>query len=62
MTGTVGQQRISLDFLKDYKIPLPSIVNQEKIISKLEIERDLIKNQNKILEIRETLVLLMGGF
>lgn len=53
MTGTVGQQRISLDFLKDYKIPLPSIVNQEKIISKLEIERDLIKNQNKILEIYE---------
>ncbi len=35
-TGTVGQQRIPDNFLKDYLIPLPSIDEQRRIAAKLQ--------------------------
>ena len=36
MTGTAGQQRVPVDFLKNSKIPLPSVAEQKKIIAYLD--------------------------
>ena len=35
MTGSAGQKRVSEDYLKEYKFYLPSIFEQEKIVSAL---------------------------
>lgn len=35
MTGSAGQKRVSADYLKEYKFYLPSIFEQEKIVSAL---------------------------
>ena len=36
MTGTAGQQRVPIDFLRNVKIPLPSIAEQKKIVAYLD--------------------------
>ena len=45
MTGSVGQQRVPVQFMKNVKIPLPSIKRQRKLITYL----------NKIMKTMETL-------
>lgn len=35
-SGTVGQQRISMDFVRNYPIPLPSIGEQQRIVDRIE--------------------------
>jgi type I restriction enzyme S subunit len=36
MTGTAGQQRVPIEFLKNVKIPLPPIAEQKKIVAYLD--------------------------
>ena len=35
-SGTVGQQRISMDFVRSYPVPLPSLDEQERIVMRIE--------------------------
>ena len=51
MTGSVGHQRISSDFVRYYKIPIPSVHIQQKIIEKIEFERNIIEQNKKLVEI-----------
>ena len=51
MTGSVGHQRITPEFVKNYSIPLPSITIQNQIVSKLDIERRMIASQQKLIDL-----------
>ena len=35
-SGTVGQQRISMDFVRNYPIPLPPLETQQRIVDRIE--------------------------
>ena len=35
-SGTVGQQRISMDYVKNYPVPLPPIPEQQRIVDRIE--------------------------
>ncbi len=35
-SGTVGQQRISMDFVRNYPVPLPPLDEQERIVTRIE--------------------------
>ncbi|WP_405381229.1 restriction endonuclease subunit S [Phascolarctobacterium sp.] len=35
-SGTVGQQRISMDFVKNYPVPLPPLADQQRIVERIE--------------------------
>jgi type I restriction enzyme S subunit len=37
MTGTAGQQRVPIEFLKNIKIPLPPLSEQKKIVAHLDV-------------------------
>ena len=50
MTGSAGQKRIPLNFIKKYKIPLPSLEEQKKIVSEIEKERELVDSNKKIID------------
>ncbi|WP_217517183.1 restriction endonuclease subunit S [Vibrio metschnikovii] len=49
MKGAAGQQRISTDFLKNLKIPLPPLETQKKIAAVLE-KADQLRKDCKLLE------------
>ena len=52
-TGSAGQQRVPIDFLKSYEIPLPNIETQKKIIQKLDhILGQLEEKKKTILELQ----------
>ncbi len=36
MTGSVGQKRVPVDFLKDYELLLPPLIEQKRIVAKIE--------------------------
>jgi len=50
MTGSAGQQRLSLDFVKMYPIPLPPIEVQEKIVAELDGYQKIIDGAKQIVE------------
>lgn len=56
MSGTAGQQRVSLDFVKNYQIPLPPLHIQEEIVKQLEIERKMIEQQKDVIKLFEAKV------
>ncbi len=50
-SGTVGQQRISMDFVKNYPIPLPPFTEQQRIVDRIEsLFAQLDKAKEKIQE------------
>ena len=53
MTGTGGLQRIPTDFVKSYKIPVPSIKIQQEIVSQIEKEQALINANKELISIYE---------
>lgn len=50
MLGTGGLQRISMDFVKEYKIPLPPIEVQKQIVAELDGYRNIISGARLIVE------------
>jgi len=50
MTGSAGQQRISVDFVKCFKIPLPPLEVQEKIVSEIDGYQKIIDAARQIVE------------
>ena len=53
MTGSAGQQRLTKDFVKHYKIPLPPIEIQTRIVSELESERKIVEANKKLADLFE---------
>ena len=50
MTGTAGQQRIDLNYVKQYKIPVPSLEEQQKILGNIHREKALIEPSKEIIK------------
>lgn len=53
MTGTAGQQRIDINYVKQYQIPVPSLEEQKKILDSINIERKLVESSNELIGIFE---------
>lgn len=48
MTGSAGQKRVPKSFLENYEIPLPPLVEQKKIVAKLERVLGKIREAKKL--------------
>lgn len=53
MTGTGGLQRVPTDFVKTFKIPVPSIEIQHQIVSQIEKEQALVNANKELIGIYE---------
>jgi type I restriction enzyme M protein len=51
MSGTGGLQRVSKNYVIEYKIPLPSLEIQEQVIQKIEEEQKYVDGCKKLIEI-----------
>lgn len=51
MTGTAGQQRIDINYVKQYRIPVPSLEEQEKFLNEIHHEQSLIKPSKEIIKV-----------
>jgi len=49
MTGSAGQQRVPADFVRGYKIPLPPLDIQRRIVAELEAERKLVEANRELI-------------
>lgn len=52
MTGSAGQRRLNIDFVRKYKIPLPNFETQKKLVAEME-------EQEKIIEVNKKLITMM---
>lgn len=53
MTGTGGLQRIPVDYVKDYLIPLPPLDDQASIVAKIEKESQFIDSARELIKTYE---------
>ena len=53
MTGTGDLQRVPIDFVVNFEIPLPPLETQQQIVSQIEAERALVESAKKLIEIYE---------
>jgi len=53
MTGTGGLQRLTKEFVSRFKIPLPPIETQKKIIAQIEDEQEYVNSNKKLIELFE---------
>ncbi len=51
MTGTAGQQRIDINYVKQYRIPVPTLEKQKKILDKISYERSLVEPSKKLIKV-----------
>lgn len=51
MTGTAGQQRVDINYVKQYRIPVPSLEEQKKILDQIRYEQSLIEPSKKLIEV-----------
>ena len=51
MTGTAGQQRIDINYVKQYQVPIPSLEQQKIILDSISAERKLIESFNHFLDV-----------
>lgn len=50
MTGTAGQQRIDLNYVKQYKISVPTLEEQQKILDGIHREQALVESSKEIIK------------
>ena len=53
MTGTAGQQRIDINYVKQYQIPVPSLEEQKKLLDSINTEKKLIESSRDLIKIFE---------
>lgn len=51
MTGTAGQQRIDINYVKQYRIPVPSLEEQKMILDKISHEKSLVNSSRQLITI-----------
>lgn len=51
MTGTAGQRRVDIDFVKQYPIKIPSLKEQKVILSRIREEEKLINKSMEIVKV-----------
>ena len=51
MTGTAGQQRIDINYVKQYQIPVPSLEEQKMLFDEIHREQALIKPSKQIIDV-----------
>jgi len=51
MTGTAGQQRIDIDYVKQYRIPVPSLEVQREFLDKIRYEKSLVEPSKQIVNV-----------
>ena len=51
MTGTAGQQRIDINYVKQYQIPVPSLEEQKMFLDEIHREQALIKPSKQIIDV-----------
>ncbi len=51
MTGTAGQQRIDINYVKQYRIPVPSLEEQKKILDQISYEQSLIEPSKQLIKV-----------
>ena len=51
MTGTAGQQRIDINYVKQYQIPAPSLEEQKMLLDEIHREQALIKPSKQIIDV-----------
>lgn len=53
MTGTAGQQRIDINYVKQYQIPVPSLEEQRTILDSIDAEKKHIASSQELIKIFE---------
>ena len=53
MTGTAGQQRIDINYVKQYQIPVPPLEEQRTILDSIDTEKNLIASSKELIKIFE---------
>ncbi len=53
MTGTAGQQRIDINYIKQYQIPVPPLEEQRTILDSIDTEKNLIASSKELIKIFE---------
>ena len=51
MTGTAGQQRVDINYVKQYRIPVPSLEEQKKILNQISYEQSLIEPSKQLIKV-----------
>lgn len=51
MTGTAGQQRVDINYVKQYRIPVPSLGEQKKILDQILYEQSLIEPSKQLIKV-----------
>lgn len=52
MTGSAGQQRVAISFVRDYQIPLPPLEVQKHIVSELiQLRREIEQHKKQVCEL-----------
>ena len=51
MTGTAGQQRVDINYVKQYRISVPSLEEQKKIIDQISYEQSLIEPSKQLIKV-----------
>lgn len=51
MTGTAGQQRVDINYVKQYRIPVPPLEEQEKILDQISYEQSLIEPSKQLIKV-----------
>ncbi len=51
MTGTAGQQRVDINYVKKYRIPVPPLEEQEKILRQISYEQSLIEPSKQLIKV-----------
>ncbi len=51
MTGTAGQRRIDINYVKQYCIPVPPLPEQKEILDKINFEKSLIEPSKQVVDV-----------
>jgi type I restriction enzyme M protein len=51
MTGTAGQQRVDINFVKDYSIIVPPLETQSQILDSIASEQELVDSSKKLIDV-----------